>query len=249
MAVITIARQFGCGGSEIGRAVAEALGARYLDRALLSEAANRIGVPEDIVSERDERIRGITEQLLSDFAIAFSGRQSERPRAARSNLPPTDAQLLAVTRSIVREVAGGGNAVIVGRGAQMILRNEPSVLHVHLVAPLATRIAYVVERYGLGQDEARRLISTEDANRIAYMRTYYNVDRDDPTLYDMVLNTGRLSQEGAVQLIVLRAAMVAGDKALPAVQAHDEDAQRLLTSLQAMRESVHAIVGRYARRP
>lgn len=247
MAVVTISRQYGCGGPEIGGAVAEALGARYLDRALIVEAAQRIGVPEDIVSERDERIHGVTERLLTDLAVAFSGRERTQPPTTRARGPLTDAQLLAVTRAIIREVAESGNAVILGRGAQVILKDHPNALHVHLVAPLSKRVQYVMTRRNVTAEEARNLIAREDALRADYLRTYYGADWHDPLLYHLVLNTGRLTHEAAVHTIVLLAAVKDEGRRLTALARNEADAEQLFLSMQAMRDAVRGIVDRYRR--
>lgn len=243
MAVVTISRQYGCGGPEIGRAVAEALGATYLDRDLLAAVSNRVGVPEDIVSERDERLHGVTERFLADIGRAFTGTRGPHGPAHRAPDALTDAQLLAVTRSVVKEVAAAGNAVIVGRGAQMILHHSKQALHVHVVAPLQFRIESVSAQRGVNAAEARRLIEQEDAHRASYLRTNYSADVQDPLLYHLVLNRGRLSQEECVQMIVFRASMMETPR--PPQTADEVEAQRLLSSLQTVRDSIRSIVARY----
>ncbi|MHB1006138.1 MAG: cytidylate kinase-like family protein [Chloroflexota bacterium] len=248
MTVVTISRQFGCGGSEVGRAVAQALGARYVDRALIVEAARRIGVPEDIVSEMDERIHDLTERFIEDISLAFTGRQSVPVVQHAPHQSLTDVQLLTVTRSIIEEVAAAGNAVVVGRGAQMILRGHKDALHVHLVAPLSARVESVSRSMNLTQVEAKRLIQRQDAERAGYLRRYYNGDWSDPLLYHLVLNTGLLGQDASVQIIVFRATMLdVSQHQIPSLPV-DEDAQRLLSSLQAARDSVRSIVDRYRHR-
>lgn len=253
MAIVTVSRQYGCGGAEIGRAVATVLGAEYVDSELIAEAARRIGVPQDLISERDERIRSVTERLLEDIRLAFTGlRRPGLPVTAGPVPPLTDAQLLAVTRSLIAEAARGNNAVIVGRGAQVLLRRHKSALHVHLVAPLAHRVEKIVARRGVSAEEAKSLIAKTDADRAAYLRTNYQADWEDPLLYHFVLNTGMMSCEAAVHLLVVAASGV--DEARRAARAAGRggraaEAEDVLASVRAVRESIRGIVERYRTAP
>ncbi len=250
MAVVTISRQYGCDGPEIGRLVANILGAQYLDSELIYEAAHRIGVPADLVSERDERIQGLSERLLEDLGRAFTGlRTPERPLPAGQAPALTDAQLLAVTRSIIREAARRNNAVVVGRGSQALLRDHPTALHVHVVAPLDFRVAQVVKRERVSPEEARRLIAKVDAERAAYLRINYHANWEDPLLYHLVLNVGLLGPEAAVQTIVLAATAVDESHRFPRPRGPQREETRLLSSLQAAREAMKAVVDRYRTAP
>ncbi len=250
MAVVTISRQYGCDGPEIGRLVANILGAQYLDSELIFEAAQRIGVPADLVSERDERIQGITERLLEDVGRAFTGlRSPEQPLQPRLTSALTDAQLLAVTRGIIAEAARRNNVVIVGRGSQVLLRDHPTALHVHLMAPLDFRIEQVARRRQVSPEEARRLIAKIDAERAAYLRTNYHANWQDPLLYHLLLNVGLLSREAAVQIIVLAAAAVDESHRFPRPRGPQTDELRLLSSLQTAREAMKAVIHRFHAAP
>ena len=95
------------------------------------------------------------------------------------------------TKTILR-LASLGRAILVGRGASVITARLSNVFHVRLVAPLATRIRHAAEYYHLREAEAAMLVAERDQARRRYLRRYFNVEIDDPTLYDITLNTGRL---------------------------------------------------------
>lgn len=215
MAVVTVSRQCGSGGREIARAVADILGATYVDRHLISEAARRIGVAENLVAVRDERVEGITEKLIDAVALAFTG-----PRSTSESRQPgvagglTDVETVAATRRVVREVATAGNAVLLGRGSQMILRDNPRALHVHIIAPLPQRIQTIARREGIPAEGARRLIARVEEERANYLRTHYQVDWANPQIYHVVLNTGLLTHALAAHAIVLLATALDGSQPL-----------------------------------
>jgi cytidylate kinase len=95
-----------------------------------------------------------------------------------------------------------GNVVVVGRGAQVVLRAKPDALHVRLTAPLGTRIRRHQVRAGLDVEEAREQVLERDRASAEFVQRFYDVDVGDPVLYDLILNTGRLPLEAAADLIV-----------------------------------------------
>jgi len=102
----------------------------------------------------------------------------------------------------VESAADSGRTVIVGRASQVILAQRRDVLHVFIVAPLQERVAYVVLRENLDAARARDRIQLKDRDRSRYVQTVYHRDGNDPMLYDLVINTGVLSLDQAVDLIV-----------------------------------------------
>ena len=104
--------------------------------------------------------------------------------------------LLRVLNTIGRH----GNAVILGRGANFALK-EINALRVRIVAPDDLRRKVVQETQGLTADDAKKMMASTDANRTAFIRRYFNADAQDPANYDLILNTGFLSVEKAVNII------------------------------------------------
>jgi cytidylate kinase len=111
-------------------------------------------------------------------------------------------EIIELTEQIIREVAGSGNAVIVGRGAGFVLADRPGVFRVFLRAPEAARLKTLMARLGLPEAETRRKMHETDANRAAYIKQLYGRDWCDPDEYDLVVNTGRVAYMTAAQMIL-----------------------------------------------
>lgn len=105
-------------------------------------------------------------------------------------------------KDVVTEFAQTGNAVVVVRGSQMILKDWPGVLHVLVIAPVDTRIKAIMEQEEVSQKVAERRVKENDEARAAFFMDNFKVDWLDPILYDLVINTGRISKDLAVELIV-----------------------------------------------
>jgi CMP/dCMP kinase len=119
-----------------------------------------------------------------------------------------------LVQQMIRALAAHGRVVIMGRGAQVVLRDAPRTLHVRTVAPLEVRIRRVAAHEAVGEREAARRIRQRDAAVARYLRHYYRIDWDDPRLYHLTLNTGFLGEAEVVRLILHAASPVdTGDAA------------------------------------
>lgn len=105
-------------------------------------------------------------------------------------------------KDVVTEFAQAGNAVVVVRGSQMILKDWPGVLHVLVIAPVETRIKAIMEQEEVSQKVAERRVKENDEARAAFFMNNFKANWLDPMLYDLVINTGRISKDPAVELIV-----------------------------------------------
>ncbi len=202
--LITISRQFGAGGSQVARQVAERLGWRVVDNELIEEVAARAGLPPEHVAEREERISTFVERLARTLAAA-SPDVFPPPDSAGAVVDVPETDLVRITETVVAEIAGQGRVVLVGRAAPAVLSREADALHVKLVAPRGFRIQVAAGRLGCAPDKAAAVLDRTDRNRARYLREYYRRDWDDPVNYHLVLNTGVLGFEGATELIVARA--------------------------------------------
>ncbi len=198
---VTVSRQLGAGGSLVAERVAERLGFQLVDRALVDSVAARAGVPPADVVRLEERTPGLLERFLHvsaaelpDLFVPASFALDELE----------EAKLVRATRALVRELAATGRVVIVGRGAWAVLAADPQALHARVVAPRAYRVAQLAAR-GFERKAAETLVERSDAERARYFETYYGLDLDDATHFDLVLNAERLGVEGAAELIVTRA--------------------------------------------
>lgn len=199
--VITISREHGSRGGEVARRLAQELGFDFFDREILQRIAEDAHLSERVVSALDDRNR----QILSDWMTAF---------ASDRHLSPA-GYLYHLTR-VVGAIAHHGGAVILGRGAHLIL-GEGRALRVLVVAPLPARVALVIQRDGIPEREARRRITEADSDRKAFLMKNFHTEFGDPRRFDLTLNTATLGVEGAVAAV--RAALVALPTSTPAVPA------------------------------
>lgn len=202
MPVITIAREFGAGGSRVAAILSDRLGAEIVDRSLIAEVALRAQLAPEQVAAEDERPRGLVDRILLALAPFGSDLSAGwEPPYPDPFFDPRRA-VLELTERVIRQAAATGNAIVVGRGSAFVLVDHPGALHVFLHAPASTRIRTVMERFGIPEDVARRRLHETDANRAAYMRQVYGSEWRSPAHYDLVLNTDRLGYERSAAAIL-----------------------------------------------
>src|SRR5580704_15475438 len=136
MALVTISAAYGALGSEVGPAVAEALGVPFLDRAIPVEVAEQLAVPLAEAETRDEALSGFFERLLGTFVMMGGMYGGAILPAAEI---PDEAAILAATEQIIRRHAASGSAVILGRAGMIVLADQPHVVRVRLSGPLEAR--------------------------------------------------------------------------------------------------------------
>jgi cytidylate kinase len=103
---------------------------------------------------------------------------------------------------VIRGLAHEGNVLILGRGGQVLLKNHPGALHIQTVAPRTYRVQVVAARYGLDARDAQNRVRASDRARSDYLRRYHDADWLDPTLYHLVINSGRVPVATAAELII-----------------------------------------------
>ena len=223
MPVITMSGNLASGAREVGQVVAQELGTDFVDQQLMVQASQRCGVSVGTVAEHDERrgsfrerlaglIRTVLERSAASGADPLTGATGleailSRTYADMAVEEPqlSDSLYLETMTVLIRELAARGEVVILGRGSQMILADMPRALHVLCVAPRKLRAHRLAERDEMGMDEALRRTVESDRARCAFFKKFWHVDLEDPKLYDLTIDTGRLSYEVATQLIVTAA--------------------------------------------
>jgi len=178
MAIFTLSRQAGSLGTEIAQAVALRLQYEYLDKDKIEKALVERGLPMPEVEKFDEK--------KPPFWVSWQI-QSRR--------------FLHVIQAVVYDFARRGNTVIVGRGGQILLRGIPGVAHLRILAPFPDRVARVMEKEKVDEKQAIRAIHRSDKDSEGFLRFFFEVDWEDPTLYDLVINTQRISTDTAVGMI------------------------------------------------
>jgi len=182
--IITVEREYGCGGGAIAAEIAKRLGWRLWDHDLTQEIANLANVDCRTVEQHDERC----DNAFYRLAKAFWRGSYER------SIPLDDEQafdadcMVAMMQKIANRIADEGNAVIVGRGAPYFLRERPDAFHVFLYAPRAEKIRRLRES-GKSRAEAEELVDTVDRERMTFIKHYFNADWPTRSLYHLMLNT------------------------------------------------------------
>ena len=198
MAIITISRMYGSGGSDVAARVAQRLGWSLLDNDFVDAVAERLGVSASEVQAREERTASLVERLASALAAA----SPEILPPPTEQLPPSEERLVEVTRRIIEEAVARGNAVLVGRGAQSVLAMRAGVLHVFCYAPREALVRRVAARRGVSLAEAEKNVDEINKQRDQYVRTTFKRSWKAHDNYHLCVNTDWLGIEGAADLIV-----------------------------------------------
>ncbi len=202
MSVITISRQFGSHGDTVAQILCERLGYRYFDKNLMLGLAAAAGVtPEKVVDLADDkhRARSLVERLFGNYAAPMADPSAW---AAGAEANAQEQRTVAQVKQLIRAAYAEGNVVVLGRGGQVVLRDKPDVLHVRIIAPLELRIQRHGERAGLTPGVARETVLGRDRATADFMQRYYDTDVADPALYDVIVNTARMTPAAAVGFII-----------------------------------------------
>lgn len=198
MALITISRMYGSGGSEVAERVARALGWSLLDNAFVDAVAERLGVTPAEISAREERVPSLAERLAEAMAL---GSPEMLPASDDALLPPTEDRILEVTRRVIEEAVARGPVVLVGRGAQSFLAERSDALHVFCYAPAEALARRAAKRLGLGTQEARKVVEDTNRNREQYVQRHWNRSWKAHANYHLCVNTEWLGIDGTAALV------------------------------------------------
>jgi cytidylate kinase len=182
--IITIEREYGCGGGEIAQLVANRLGWKLWDQRLTEEIARLANCPKSLVEDHEERNDPLYYRLFKSF---MRGSYEGALNAPKLNLVDTET-IVKVTRRVVEHAAEKGNCVIVGRGSQQFLKNRPDTLRIFLYAPREDKVRRLLTR-GKSERDAQELVNTVDQERADFIRKYFHVDWPDRPIYHALLNT------------------------------------------------------------
>ncbi len=191
---LTIARQYGSGGREIGLRVAEILGVKAYGRELINLAAQKSGLSEDVLNTADEKQPS---SLL--YTLAMGSTMYGIPNI-RYDVPIND-KLFAVQSDIIRKTAEKESAVYIGRCADYVLKNTPQIFRVFIYAPLDKRVARISERNAISEAEARTLIEKTDKRRANYYNFYTGAKWGRYENYDLLIDASIMGIDGTARLI------------------------------------------------
>jgi len=182
--IITIEREYGCGGGDIAQLVADRLGWKLWDQRLTEEIARLANCPKAVVEAREERNDPLYYRLFKSF---LRGSYEGSMNAPKLNLVDSET-ILKITRRVVEHAAEKGNCVIVGRGSQQFLKNRPDTLRIFLYAPRDDKVRRLLGR-GKSEKEAEDLVDTVDRERADFIQKYFNAEWPDRPIYHTMLNT------------------------------------------------------------
>lgn len=192
--IITIGRQFGSGGRELGKAVADKLGIKYYDKELISLAAKESGYNPEIFENVDERA---TNSLL--YSLSMGIYNLGNGYAPMRDMPVND-QLYLLQHKIIRELAAEP-CVIVGRCADYILRNNKNLLRIFVYANLKDRVENAIKIHNVPENKAESTVKKTDKTRANYYNFYSNQKWGAVENYDLCINTSTISRENATKIV------------------------------------------------
>lgn len=199
--IITIATANGAQSEETGRLVAGRLGYRLISDEILDRAAGLAGVtPEEI--ERAEHSRSLATRMLAALSNMAPMEGGWVPDEAYADRTPA---YRAMIQQAILQVAAEGKAVVVAHGAGMLLAGHAEALRVFVTASPDVRAGRIAEERGCDLAEARKVVERTDRERAAYLRRFYEIKREQPFQYDLVVSTDVLTPAQAAAAIVAAA--------------------------------------------
>ena len=196
MAVITLSRHFGAGGKTLGTMVAKKLGYVLLDDEIIKLVAEK-AKSSDWMDALEKESGGKLLPYIS--GLVPKGRMEmilDEKKGGVDEVISVD-----ILQKLMLQIAEEGNAIIVGRGGQYLLRDHKDAFHVMLVADLEDRVQFMEERYNLSLKKALQVVNRQDKRRQNFYRLLGKVDYDQPDIYHLVLNMSKLSLEKACELL------------------------------------------------
>lgn len=201
--LITIEREFGCGGGAVAAQLAQRLGWKLWDQLLTEEIARLAEVEPSAVLRCDERMDSSFYRLAKVF-----WRGSHERGSALGNQAFDADRMVSLMEQIAPRIAQEGKAVVVGRGAPYFLREQPDAFHVFLYAPRAEKIRRLLQDGSTAAD-AEHLVDLIDRERIAFVKHYFGADWPTRSLYHLMINTA-VGDESVIQTILNTMRMVEG---------------------------------------
>lgn len=184
--VITIAREFGAEGNEIGKELAQRLGFDFYDKDLLGMAAKEKGVDAGALASSDE---AVWDHFLSPYMTI------------RSMSPSKGDQLYQKQQEIIMNLAAKGSCVMVGRATDYILKDEPDCIKVFIYAPMKFRVKNIMEKHHIEEAQAKKLVKKMDVARKSYHAYYSNGKWNQKEGKDILLNRAAFGVKGCVDIL------------------------------------------------
>lgn len=194
--IITIGRQYGSAGLEIGKRLAEELGVNLYDKEMLKRAAKESGLCEELFETHDEKPTNsfLYSLVMDTYSLGYSS-------SSYADMPINHKVFLAQFDTI-KKIADEGPCVMVGRCADYALEDRKDVINVFIYADMDQRIRRIAQKYDLTDAKAKDIIVKTDKKRASYYNYYTNKEWGDAKGYDLCLNSGKLGVYGTVKVIL-----------------------------------------------
>ncbi|MDE7411053.1 MAG: cytidylate kinase-like family protein [Paramuribaculum sp.] len=197
--VVTIGRQFGSGGRELGQKLARRLGIKYYDKELLSEAARRAGVSQEFFEKKDERFPSFVNGI---FAFAFGYHNMGGSYGSGQN-SISDENLYRAQSDFIRSLTDEGSCVIVGRTADYVLRDFPGLVSIFVHAPEDICARRIAERSSepITLEKAKQKAARINKLRANYYNFYTDRQWGHSSTYHLSVDTSKMSMDDIVEMI------------------------------------------------
>ena len=191
--IITIARQYGSGGRDIGLKLSEKLGIPFYDKELITMSAEKSGMSHQALSDADEKAAN---SLLYTLAVGSSMIHSSMPQ----NVPIND-KLFLIQCEVIHELADKGPCIIVGRSGDYVLSSYKNCVRTFIYADFEDRVKRISERNGIDESKARERVMKTDKRRANYYNYYTGQKWGKTENYDLAVSTSKIGVDGAVEMI------------------------------------------------
>ena len=196
--VITINREVGTGGRTVGRKLAEKLGVKYCDKAVIDGLTQKLGLSP----ERIEEIKAQKKSWWNDINNYYQTLVGSASMPMEAEVKLDNASMFETEKQILQNLAAHESCVVAGRTGFMVFREWPNHLNVFIQASMAYRIQRVMRRQKVSEQEARDIIAKMDATREAYIKKYEDTSRYDTRNYQLVISMDDLSEDDAAEIIL-----------------------------------------------
>lgn len=193
--IITVGRQYGCGGRAICKKLSEKLGIPFYDRELIEFASTKSGISPEVLEQYDEKATNSLLYSLSLSTYSHFGASFHTP-----NLPLND-QLFISQSEAIKELADMGPCIILGRCSDYVLRERNDVLKVFLYCDEDIRIKHVADRMGISESKAKEIMKKTDKRRASYYNYYTQLKWGDIKNFDLALNS-KIGDDKIVEMII-----------------------------------------------
>jgi cytidylate kinase len=194
--LITLSREYGAGGSELGVLLGESLGWPVLDRNMAERIARRLHCSNADVVKLGERGPRLLERIVSAFSVV----PSDAPILPEHSRLDPDA-FAEASRTVLLEAVRTPPLIIIGHGGNCVLAGRPDLLRIRVTAPFDLRVRRVALRTGASFEDAVTDVRHRDADRRYYLERYFQRDTNEPCLYDLQINTGTIPLATAAQMV------------------------------------------------